>query len=556
MSGRDLGSMGESKVEHWAHERDITPNRVNRDKKGWDIFLQIPKPKTSDIIGEPLMDIVPPEISCLVQVKATDRSKGRIPGIKLSNWSRLAKAPLPVFFIVLEYDGKNDVQKAYLVHLDETWISKTLKRLRKLGSGGESLLHKRTMLLTYSEHDRFTPTGEDLEKSIRSHVGSDPLTYLKKKVKWLETVGFDEHPIKGSFSLPPMPRDQLMTLLVDFSIGLVDELKLASFRAEEIRFGIPRSLHPEPSPDNIRMKIGGIPPSGKAGITITDQEGREIFKDDFDFYSPPSIFPFIPFEFWKSRFVSDFLSFTLSHNSKKINYIVHLLNNHEEKRPLLKMAQAADLILRFRSSGLEPHKMNFTVRDMNFSIDLHSPEFPPAEPGFDEALEVVKDAQRVVEGFENSENILVSIKELLTQKNRIRAMKALIEENDQFWISAYVDTERKEDIDLSSLAFVMGTLFSLGDTTFIITGSIEGEGEIVEEEKGFKVTINNGTGKCIKKWSIPADKLKTFSFKDAFSEAYELVAERGVESIVIMDEGISNSKPTASKKKSRKKRKR
>ena len=37
MAGRNLGGMGESKVEGWAHERRITPNRVQNDSGGWEI---------------------------------------------------------------------------------------------------------------------------------------------------------------------------------------------------------------------------------------------------------------------------------------------------------------------------------------------------------------------------------------------------------------------------------------------------------------------------------------------------------------------------------------
>ena len=123
--GRNLGGMGESQLELWAHERSMTYNRVQNDTGGWDTFLQIPRRGSPATVGEPLLDIVPGEIACLIQVKATDTSRGRVKKIKLSNWERLVKIPLPAFYVVLEYEGDNEVHNAYLVHVDDFWISKT-----------------------------------------------------------------------------------------------------------------------------------------------------------------------------------------------------------------------------------------------------------------------------------------------------------------------------------------------------------------------------------------------------------------------------------------------
>ena len=120
MPERDLGGLGEVKVEEWALQRGITPNRVHHDKKGWDIFLEFPRPDSE--AERRTLDIRSPEIACLVQVKATDKRTGKIPRIKVTNWERMAKHALPCFFAVLEYDGEDIPQRAYLIHVGEYWI--------------------------------------------------------------------------------------------------------------------------------------------------------------------------------------------------------------------------------------------------------------------------------------------------------------------------------------------------------------------------------------------------------------------------------------------------
>ncbi len=323
MDGRNLGGMGESKVEGWAHERKITPNRVQIDSGGWDFFLQFPSKKDVAMVEEPFLDMRLSELTCMVQIKSTDKSNGRIKSIKLSNWNRLVNIPIPSFFAVLEYGGKPDVQRAYLVHVDEYWIGKTLKRLRELElkEGDKVKLHKKTMSLTYSSSDKLDSlTGQALEKAIRSNVGSDSLTYFKKKMGWIENVGFEGPNVHGQFTLPKMPYDLAISSLVDFAIGITDELRLDSLRLEEVRFGIPRPLDPSTPPKNIRLKMSKVPPSGQTELVIVRSDNDEVlFKENFTLFSPTTIFPFIPVEKCKVRFSSELISMVLSFWDKKVD---------------------------------------------------------------------------------------------------------------------------------------------------------------------------------------------------------------------------------------------
>ena len=54
----------------------------------------------------------------------------------------------------MEYDGELEPQRAYAVHVDEKWIRVVLERERKIDTESVQHLHKKILLLTYSEADR------------------------------------------------------------------------------------------------------------------------------------------------------------------------------------------------------------------------------------------------------------------------------------------------------------------------------------------------------------------------------------------------------------------
>jgi len=139
---RDVGTLGELKLEEWCAQIGITANRVQRDRTGWDNLLEFPLlPHIQPPSNIPL-DICLQPLQCFVQVKSTDDRCGRW-SVKMDNWTRFIKSPIPAFFLVFEYDGKNLCQRAYLVHVDKIYIKKVLEKLRKISSKNKKLLHKK-----------------------------------------------------------------------------------------------------------------------------------------------------------------------------------------------------------------------------------------------------------------------------------------------------------------------------------------------------------------------------------------------------------------------------
>ena len=451
MPDRDLGGLGETKVEEWALQKGIVPNRVHYDKKGWDIFLEFPQAKIANRISYPL-DIRPPEISCLVQVKATDKKIGRINRIKLTNWERMAKSPLPCFFTVIEYDGKEDPQRAYIVHMGEYWIEKTLERLRELEAQPSKLLHRCSMQLTYSDTDMIdTPNGASLENAIRKHVGDDPQEYFTKKCEWIKNVGYDEYRSKVHFTLPKMPYASTMETLVDFGIGVTKEINLDSLSVEEVRFGIPRSLHPDIEPVNPKITVGEVPPAGEADVVITGEEGSILFQDSFTYYSPGNLFPFIPFEYWKLRFSSEIMSFILSMKDNRADVNLNLFQ-FDNRIHISKLSKAANFIRHSAVSGNVTFKMEITINNRTLELNIHSSDFPPINDQLNKILSIIETAGAVFSGFDQFADIEVTPTELMSQSIPLMMIKGFLDEEPVAHISSIIDS--KEDIDLTSLAFI------------------------------------------------------------------------------------------------------
>ena len=531
MAGRDLGNLGETKVKEWALQRSIVPNMVQIDKKGWDIFLALPyaQPETKKYS----LDIRPPEISCLVQVKATDKKAGKIPCIKLTNWERMAKCTLPCFFVVIEYDGLDIPQRAYLVHVGEYWIGKTLERLRDLEANPGKLLHRCSMHLTYSEADMIDSlNGLSLENGIRKHVGNDQQKYFNNKCAWINNVGYDEFRSQGHFILPTMSYDSAMELLVDFAIGLTKEINLDSLNLEDVRFGIPLSRHPEITPVNPRIAINEVPPAGEADVVISGPDDNILFQNSFTYFSPGTLFPFIPFEHWKLKFSSEILSFIISMKDHRVNMNLNLFQSDKPVR-ISKLSKTAYFIRHFGSSEKKAFKLELTINERTHDLGINSSDFPPINAQLNRILSTIENTVVVSNCFNQFDDLEVTPIELMSQSVPLMIMKGFLNEERVDRISSIVDSI--EGIELNSLGFISCIYVAFGKKVFVLSGAICGDGKITEESEGIRVIIENGEAKCIRKLLISKNKFKKFNMGQFADESFKVLDKQGIQSVIIIE---------------------
>jgi hypothetical protein len=160
---RNIGRMGEYIFGFWCACVGLTANISIVDETGWDFFVEFPCDPSS---GLP-RDMLPTPIECQIQVKSTD-GKTQKRGIEVSNLERLIKAQMPAFFCFIEFDGKNEAQAVYLVHVGKDIIEKTLKRIRELDSKGEKdRLNKHKITINYTADNQIA--GNNRRKPKESH---------------------------------------------------------------------------------------------------------------------------------------------------------------------------------------------------------------------------------------------------------------------------------------------------------------------------------------------------------------------------------------------------
>ncbi|HEU4566207.1 MAG TPA: hypothetical protein VFS05_16210, partial [Gemmatimonadaceae bacterium] len=224
--GRNLSKMGETDLRGWAARIGLILNQSSdHDAAGWDFILEWPfaaRAKSDTLHLTADRECGP--LQCLLQVKATDR-RGISWPVKLSNWLRFVKSPLPCFFLVLEYDGLEECQRAYLVPVWEEYIRRVLKRVRRLSIDNPRVaLHRHTFSFAPALADELASrSGQGLDERIRAHVGSSMEDYARRKVELVKTVGYETGGKRlNARVLPPEewmgdPND----LLIDFLLGLV-----------------------------------------------------------------------------------------------------------------------------------------------------------------------------------------------------------------------------------------------------------------------------------------------------------------------------------------------
>ena len=229
---RDLGELAEEFFRVWCTSAELIPNGSRFDRTGWDFFVEFPWKRDASIAK----DMLPSPIECKVQVKGTDKKKRSV-SIPLSNLNRLIKVPLPAFYCLIEFDGMNEPQSAFLVHVDKPMIERTLRKIRELEfKKGDRNLSKHTMTVKFSDNDRLEPPfAESLEKAIEGHAVDGMEKYVENKNQLLRTLGFENGAYLVKFTTSG---EDSVQRVVDASLGLLEKVEIDKFEGRHSRFGI------------------------------------------------------------------------------------------------------------------------------------------------------------------------------------------------------------------------------------------------------------------------------------------------------------------------------
>jgi len=218
-----LGKLGEKTFDAWCTSVELVANKSNEDEMGWDFYVEFPFKKS----GSTPMDMQPTPIECKIQVKATRKHDKKI-DIEVSNLFRLIRTLMPVFICIFEFDEKDQVISAYLIHIWEDIIGKTLKRVRELDVSGEGdELNKKTIAIRYGNDESMKIIdGKSLLQAIEICVPDGIEKYLERKKEFLSNLGFEDG--GGDFKFTLTGEKNLEDFL-DMALGIKKSVKIDNF---------------------------------------------------------------------------------------------------------------------------------------------------------------------------------------------------------------------------------------------------------------------------------------------------------------------------------------
>lgn len=333
-------------------------NETDEDKKGWDYLVEFTLSEDeAEAAGAP-HDRDFREVKTFVQVKSTDSQRRRV-SIKLSNWKYLvAGTPHPCFILVLEFDEKDEPQRAFLIHVGEDLIERALKQLRELSKEGDPL-HEHEMSVTYGETERLEDeSGHELREMICKTIEGHPLRYRSWKRRYLTEVGYEGGSVRvqGSAEIPDDYEGTPEDFVADLSVGLEPSIDLEVDRAQDLRFGDPADSS---FPDRIRLSPKHETEEVKL-VFSTGRFTREIVNADW--YVPGEIMSEVPEEKRKFRFSLSHADIILAsgHNpfSLKIN-----LPPDDKPVSLSSLQPLARLVLFLRDVNQEEQQFKITLRN-------------------------------------------------------------------------------------------------------------------------------------------------------------------------------------------------
>ncbi len=466
---RDLGALGELAFASWCAQVGLIANGSKIDKTGWDFFVEFP-------ISQNLTpnELHKSAINSKIQVKASDK-QDRKWQITLSNLRQMATAQIPTFYVFLEFDNKNDVQKAFIVHMDNDLVYKVLKKIHQIEqSVKENNLNNRKMTLHYDEsHELKLLNGENLKESLLAYIGEDYSKYIKQKSQFLETCGFEDGYGIIQFSLNG---EESIKKIIDVSLGLEEELDIENLVSIEQRFGIP-SKKPELELQNAKLKLGIVAPK-KGRIKFKEDKLSSGLVFDIDFYISP--FSFNEFrKYSKFRVVGDFFNMAFEPYEGKCEYTFNLGDCRRlEIKKLKDSINLINLMSKDKYSAIIELELenvedilsfNFTSKYVERNLEI-----------FNELLNKVLQIYHHIQIYDE---ISTSLKELYYYKQEIELFHTLITKTNEcdFRLEFLVDANNNFKSD--QVVHISVIACHLGSHTIGTILSAFGKPRVVSEDK-------------------------------------------------------------------------
>lgn len=479
-SGRatKIGKIGESEFRKWPSQIDCTVNKAYEDENGWDFLVECLPDSIPDRKPMPLDKIAPP-LNYWIQVKSTDDQKRKC-AVNLKNWKRLIDKDAPAFFLVFEFDGEDEPQRAFLVHVGEEYIRAVLTRLRGLGSAFKDTLHRKKMSFTYGEQNTLIPlNGYGLKVAVEQYI-STMNEYADWKRSIREKAGYEdgEQIVNITIALPDSQIDPLEHL-IDFSLGLVQKLKTTKVEVKDIRFGIEApELREVFNGDGIIEAINHPIAKGWIVFRLGDYSREVRFHADIII---PRGFGFeLDKRYRKVRLTAPFINLESQHeNSRgKFTFSWPLF---DEKSKLVDLFRISQTFLLFEEAKTKDQLIISEIwfEDHQLSSSKNTPPKIIGDP--EKVIETanrIESAWNLAKSFDVEDLVEISIAEIFEQKHLL-LLNAIIQRQKtlfrvQFW--------REKDLPAKEIVCPNVLVLRLGKYVMVFTIVIMGNPELTGNE--------------------------------------------------------------------------
>ncbi|MYN10188.1 hypothetical protein [Pseudoduganella aquatica] len=382
------------------------------DKTGWDFLVEFdfaPGAKDSpSAIHEAAFE-------CKVQVKSTDK-RSRKSAITLTNWRRLVTAPIPAFFVFIEFDDKETPQRVFVKHVDQHLSTQALKRIHEAEvSGSDHRPHKQTMTVTYDQADMLPDiSGAALATALLGHIGYSMAEYSARKRAHLEETGFEDGFATVSITIEG---DENIARFINATLGMdAGAVDVIDFRATHKRFG---KSAPEPYIEEPTGKIEliNVEPSLRGIMTAKTDNLGGGFSFPVDFFNS-TIRP------RKSRFKGEFFELLALPDSREFTFNINFGVQEFGLAALRKALKFVELLCSTNKLFFE-----FVATD-NTKYAFAAPS-PGHDFDFQEELEAVEAALRLLTQWDVFEEVSVSLPELSRHALPIVQFEKFIDENNR-----------------------------------------------------------------------------------------------------------------------------
>lgn len=546
-----IGEAAENKARDWLGLSRITAHRPERDKRGWDFILEY------DLNSEKPLEQAEPVVTCKLQVKGTVDDEGWI-NIKLSNWNKMVKQPFPFFVLVIVF-SKTDlevVNAAYLIHIDEGYVSQVLKRLRGLSRDERNKLHEKKLRVNWNEENKLDPRqyGTSIGRKIRDYVGPSAESYVVQKLKWIKSSGYGDRPIQGHivFHNPDDDLSKLYGQLADLAIGTIKEIPIESMAMDEVRFGIPKPIKMLPKlPDGteleqVSISIDQLPSICDTQVTLSDLRHETMVSVMCKTFRASAIFPFLHKDHEKFKLVSPFITFIMeppaTPQSQRARIGVSVKISDSENMSLenfLKSTKAVKLLRNERQNGL---LLTFEFDEnshLTTPIGAYNFDFPP---NTDALLSLSEHVGFLYRHFELDSRAEVTLAWLSNQAKQLETLylmlKPMAMKSESLEVK-FTNKNRSSGAGKKTACIISG-MATVGRYLLCAVGMVTGKSEVIQDEatKDCEVLrISEPSYEVIKQYQKLMHDGENYSIEPLLNECTEELLKREFDIVLSLATG-------------------